>query len=207
MEGRMQQTRVIGFRAVRTARSEIPLMKRRTLTDSEAIRSIRAGDKEAYKVVVERHMKRAYGIALTFVGNTQDALDVSQAAFIKAYRNLKRFDETRPFFPWFYSILRNVCLDHLKRASRTREVPLEDVDSLGAKAEDHEMKRILWGAIEDLPLEQREAVNLRYFQGMSYKEIAETLDRPIGTVMSSLYYAKRKLRKMIGDRGGAGSGS
>jgi RNA polymerase sigma-70 factor (ECF subfamily) len=173
-------------------------MERRDLSDSEAIQAIRAGDREAYKAIVERYMKRAYGIALTFVRNTQDALDVSQMAFIKAYKNLKRFDAERPFFPWFYRILRNICLDHLKRASRRREIPLEDAGVLKTEAEDYEMKRMLWQAIEDLPLEQREAIVLRYFEGMSYKEVAETLEIPIGTVMSSLHYAKRKMKKAIG---------
>ena len=193
----MRQVQVIGFRAVRVAQSVAPVMERRALSDSEAIKAVKAGDREAYKAIVERYMRRAYGIAITFVRDPQDALDVSQTAFIRAYRNLKRFDAARPFFPWFYRILRNICLDHLKRARRAREIPLEDVTILSVEAQDHEMKQMLWQAIEDLPLEQREAVVLRYFEDMSYKEIAETLDKPVGTVMSSLYYAKRRLRAMI----------
>jgi RNA polymerase sigma-70 factor (ECF subfamily) len=168
-----------------------------TLTDRQAVKAIRAGDKEAYKAIVERYMRRAYGIALTFVREPQDALDISQTAFIRAYRNLKRFDEERPFFPWFYRILKNICLDHLKRASLVSEVPLEDISILSVEAENHELKRMLWRAIEELPLEQREVIVLRYFEHMPYREIASTLDRPIGTVMSSLHYAKRKLRTTI----------
>jgi RNA polymerase sigma-70 factor (ECF subfamily) len=197
MEGGMRQVQVIGSMAVQLAQDIAPVMERRALSDSEAVQAVKAGDREAYKAIVERYMRRAYGIAITFVRDPQDALDVSQMAFIKAYKNLKRFDLSRPFFPWFYRILRNICLDYLKRASRTREVPLEDVSILSVEAQDHEMKQMLWQAIEELPLEQREAIVFRYFQDMSYKEIAETLDKPIGTVMSSLYYAKRKLRMTI----------
>jgi RNA polymerase sigma-70 factor (ECF subfamily) len=199
MEGRMRKSQVVAYKAVWFAQSVAKVKQRRDLSDSEAVRAIKAGDKEAYKAIVERYMRRAYGIALTFVRNPQDALDVSQMAFIRAYRNLKRFDTTRPFFPWFYSILKNTCLDHLKRASHTREVPLADAGILKVEAQDHEMKHTLWRAIEELPLEQREVIVLRYFQDMSYRELAETLERPLGTVMSSLYYAKRKLRLAIRD--------
>jgi RNA polymerase sigma-70 factor (ECF subfamily) len=193
----MKQAQVIGYRAVQVARSVIPEMKQANLSDNEAIQAIRAGDREAYRAIVERYMRRAYGIALTFVRNSQDALDVSQVAFIKAYGNLKRYDTARPFFPWFYKILRNVCLDHLKRASRNREIPLEDIAILGTIDRDLELRQLLWRAMEELPPEQREAIMLYYFQGMSYKEVAETLERPIGTVMSSLHYAKRKLRTVV----------
>lgn len=193
----MRQAQVVGYRPVRVRQGVRAVMESVGLSDSEAIQAIKAGDREAYKAIVERYMRRAYGIALTFVRNPQDALDVSQMAFIKAYRNLKRFDAARPFFPWFYRILKNTCLDHLKRMSHTREIPLEDVGILKTEARDHEMKQMLWLAIEALPLEQREAIVLRYFQGMSYREVAETLNKPMGTVMSSLYYAKRNLRKAI----------
>ena len=193
----MRQAQVVGLTAVRFAESARPVMERKNLSDSEAVLAVRAGDREAYKAIVERYMRRAYGIAITFVGNPQDALDVSQVAFIRAYKNLKRFDTSRPFFPWFYRILKNTCLDYLRQTSRRREIPLEDAGVLKSEARDHDMKQILWLAIEELPFEQREAIVLRYFEGMSYKEIAETLDKPLGTVMSSLHYARRKLKTAV----------
>ena len=202
----MKQVQVVGYRTAQVARSAIPDMKKTSLSDTEAIHAIRAGDREAYRTVVERYMKRAYGIALTFVRNPQDAMDVSQMAFIRAYRNLRRYDPSRPFFPWFYRILRNICLDHLKRASRRCEIPLDDIAVLGTADRDLELRQVLWRAMEELPDEQREAVMLYYFQGMSYKEIAEILEKPVGTVMSSLHYAKRKLRSVVSgllDEGGS----
>jgi RNA polymerase sigma-70 factor (ECF subfamily) len=174
------------------------MVTERARTESETIVAVRSGDKEAYREIVETYMQRAYYVALGFVRDSDEAMDISQMAFIKAYRNLKRFDTDRPFFPWFYRILRNLCLDHVKRTNRMRKVPLEDVQILEEKGEDREMKELLWKAIEQLPVEQREIIILRYFEGLSYKEIAETVDKPVGTIMSSLHYSKRKLKNTIG---------
>ena len=79
-------------------------------TDSEVILSIVNGNKEAYRIIVERYRNFAYSIALGYVANADDALDISQVAFIKAYRSLKRFDRSRPFSPWLYAIIRNLCM-------------------------------------------------------------------------------------------------
>ena len=167
-------------------------------TESEIIASVISGDKEAYRHVVEKYKQRAYYIALGFVRDPDTAMDISQMAFIKAYKNLKRFDLERPFFPWFYRILRNLSLDHIKRARRINEIPLEDVQILSDEREDRDMKEALLKAIDELPVEQQEIILLRYFEGLSYKEIAETVGKPIGTVMSSLHYSKRKLKNTLG---------
>ncbi len=166
--------------------------------ENEIIALVKKGDREAYREIVERYMKRAYYLALSFVRNAQDAMDISQDAFIRAFRKIKKFDTKRAFFPWFYKLLKNLCLDHLKRSRRIHEVPLDGVRILKREQEDREMKEVLWQGIESLPMEQKEVIILRYFQQLSYKEIAETVDKPIGTVMSSLYYAKRKLKEAIG---------
>jgi len=166
--------------------------------ENEIIALVKKGDREAYREIVERYMKRAYYLALSFVRNSQDAMDISQDAFIRAFRKIKKFDTKRDFFPWFYKLLKNLCLDHLKRSRRIHEVPLDGVRILKKEQEDREMKEVLWRGIENLPMEQKEVIILRYFQQLSYKEIAETVDKPIGTVMSSLYYAKRKLKEAIG---------
>lgn len=167
------------------------------LSESEVIKKVQKGHTEAYQVIVEHYMKRAYYIALGFVRNAQDAMDVSQESFIKAFRKIKRFDPGKPFFPWFYKLLKNLCLDHIKHRSRTQEIPLDEARVLREEREDREMKEILWRGIEELPFEQREVIILRYFQQYSYQEIAEITARPVGTVMSSLYYAKKRLREAI----------
>jgi RNA polymerase sigma-70 factor (ECF subfamily) len=167
------------------------------LSELEVIKRVQKGQAEAYQVIVERYMKRAYYIALGFVRNAQDAMDISQESFIKAFRKIRRFDPEKSFFPWFYKLLKNLCLDHIKRRRRTQEIPLDEARVLKEEREDREMKEILWKGIEKLPFEQREVIILRYFQECSYQEIAEITARPVGTVMSSLYYAKKRLREAI----------
>lgn len=179
-------------------KEKIVMLDEKARSESEIIILVKKGNREAYREIVERYMKRAYYLALSFVRNSQDAMDISQEAFIRAFRKIKRFDTKKAFFPWFYKLLKNLCLDHLKRKRRIQEVPLDGVRILKEEREDREMKEILWQGIENLPMEQREVIILRYFQQLSYKEIAETVDKPIGTVMSSLYYAKRKLKETIG---------
>lgn len=176
---------------------KIMMAENDALSEREVIKKVQKGHTEAYQVIVERYMKRAYYIALGFVRNAQDAMDISQESFIKAFRKIKRFDPEKSFFPWFYKLLKNLCLDHIKRRSRAQEIPLDEARVLKEEREDREMKEILWKGIEKLPFEQKEVILLRYFQQYSYQEIAEITARPVGTVMSSLYYAKKKLREAI----------
>jgi RNA polymerase sigma-70 factor (ECF subfamily) len=178
-------------------KDRIKMTENSALSERDIIKRVQKGHTEAYQVIVERYMKRAYYIALGFVRNAQDAMDVSQESFIKAFRKIKRFDPEKSFFPWFYKLLKNLCLDHIKRRSRTQEIPLDEARVLKEEREDREMKEILWRGIEKLPFEQKEVILLRYFQQLSYQEIAEVTARPVGTVMSSLFYAKRRLREAI----------
>jgi RNA polymerase sigma-70 factor (ECF subfamily) len=170
----------------------------RSLSEKQILEEVQRGNKEAYGVIVKRYMQSAYYIALGFVHNQQDALDVSQDAFIKAFRKIKMFDTSKPFFPWFYRLMRNLCIDHLKKKQRLKEIPLDDIPVLSSEKEDRELKKALWKGIEELPFEQREVVILRYFRQLSYAEIAELIGKPLGTVMSSLFYAKKKLKGIVG---------
>lgn len=170
----------------------------RVLSETQILEEVQGGNKEAYEVIVKRYMQSAYYIALGLVHNQQDALDVSQDAFIKAFRKIRMFDTSKPFFPWFYRLLRNLCIDHLKRKQRLKEIPLDNIPVLSAEREDRELRETLWKGIEELPFEQREVVILRYFRQFSYAEIAELIGKPLGTVMSSLFYAKKKLKGIVG---------
>jgi RNA polymerase sigma-70 factor (ECF subfamily) len=191
----MAEETVLGGRLI--AERAINMNSRSVLSEREILRLVQKGDKEAYQMIVLRYMRPAYSIALGFLHNQQDALDVSQDAFIRAFRKLKLYDTEKPFFPWFYRLLKNLCLDHIKKVKRRNEVPLEEVAFFSDRARNKELREDLWYGIEKLPLEQREVILLRYFRQMSYKEIAELLDKPIGTVMSSLYYAKKRLRAVL----------
>ena len=168
------------------------------LSENEILALVKKGDTQAYQQIVKKYMQTAYYIALGFVHNHQDALDLSQESFIKAFRKIKSFDAGRPFFPWFYRILKNLCIDHFKRIRRRREIPLEESYFLIQDREDKEMKEAMWQGIKKLPFEQKEIIILRYFREYSYEEIAEITGKPIGTVMSSLHYAKKRLKDIVG---------
>ena len=173
------------------------MVKEKALSESEAIKLVQKGDKEAYQVIVERYMKRAYYIVLGFVRNSQDALDLSQESFIKAFRKIKRFDPERPFFPWFYKLLKNICLDHIKRKNRAQEIPLDEIRVFKEEKEDKEMKEILWKGIESLPFEQREVVLLHLQAGRTFRQIAHAKQAPIGTVQSRYRYGLEKLKALL----------
>lgn len=171
--------------------------------DSEIIERVKKGNKEAYGVIVKKYMRKAYSLALGFVGNTHDALDLSQTAFIKAYRSLPAFDQNRPFLPWFYAILRNLCINHMRRKKTIPMIPLETETQadpgheLRREKHQKDMQELVARAISLLPHSEREVVLLKYFQGHTYKEIGEMMSCPLGTVMSRLYYARRKLRDYL----------
>lgn len=174
------------------------MRKDRVTSERAILELVIKGDKEAYQQIVSRYMRTAYFVALGFVHNHQDALDISQESFIRAFRRIKSFNPQKPFFPWFYQLMKNLCIDHLKRRSFRKEIPLDGIQVLDREREDREMKEVLWKGIERLPFEQREVIILRYFRQLSYQEIAEIIGKPIGTVMSSLHYAKKKLKGIIG---------
>ena len=141
----------------------VPLRKMsdKTLSEKEVLESVIAGNREAYQGIVQRYMRTAYFIALGFVHNQQDALDISQDAFIRAFRKIKKFDPQKPFFPWFYRLMKNLCLDHIKRRQRLKEIPLAEARVFKVEKQDKEIKEIIWKGIEELPVEQREIIILR----------------------------------------------
>jgi len=176
--------------------------------EKELILRWRKGEKEAFGVLVRRYMPDAFLIALGFTRNSDDARDLSQDAFIKAYQARDQFDEERPFYPWFYRILRNRCLNFVRREKRKNE-PLyyddkPDRERFAASGlspleslEKEERARFLRTAIEELSFEHREVIVLKSFKGYTYEQIAAALEIPVGTVMSRLYYARKMLRDVL----------
>ncbi|MFQ6007723.1 MAG: RNA polymerase sigma factor [Candidatus Zixiibacteriota bacterium] len=168
--------------------------------------SIKAGNKKALGKLVERHKKLAYRLALGLVGNKDDAYDISQEAFLRVYRSAKTYDEKQPFLPWFYTIIANLCRTWLQRRTR-RESRVVDVDEAPFLLVDDanpetalihkETIAKLRQALLELPFDDREIITLQHFRGMSYDEIANLLDIPRGTVMSRLYYARKKLATLM----------
>ena len=171
-----------------------------------------AGDTAAFGELVERYMRRAYRSALGLVGSREDALDLSQEAFARAYRARRTFDPSRPFYPWYYQILRRLCFNFVRdRRSRRQTLDVETpwlvenarrrqaADRPDRAAELGALRLRLQAAIAILPEHEREIFALRELEGLRYAEMAELLGIPIGTVMSRLYSARRRLMAILED--------
>ena len=179
------------------------------LDDAQLMDSVQQGNPVAFRVLVERYKKKAYFTALKLVGDPDDAYDLSQEAFIRVYNARRRYDKSHPFYAWFYTILRNLARNHLRKravrlehAARIRRIRRRNVDVSGSPEsilETDEAKKAVWAAIEKLSYEHREIIILRHFEDMSYDEIAKLLGIAVGSVMSRLYYARRKLRDLLGE--------
>jgi len=187
------------------------------LSDAEglAMQRCRRGSAEAFEILVNRYMKDAYFIALGLVGNREDAMDLSQEAFVRAYRNIRQVKPGRKFFPWFYQILKNLCISHLRKRKYRKASSLDgencpDVADTGdcfspeAVADRNETKDRVWHAIARLDPKHREVIILRHFRNMSYEQIAAALFCNKGTVTSRLYYARKKLEELLGTGKGGG---
>lgn len=181
--------------------------------DEVLIRRAQAGDTDAFGGLVQRYMRRAYYAALGLLGSHDDALDLSQEAFARAFRARARLDPSRPFFAWVYQILRRLCFNYLRdRRSRAealaRATPwlVERAAARGAAqnpagaVERAETRERVVRAIDSLAEREREVLVLKEFEGLRYREIAALIGVPIGTVMSRLYAARRKLAAMLEER-------
>lgn len=160
-------------------------------------------EKMAFENYVKNNMKRAYYSAFGILGSHDAAMEISQSAFIKAYRNFKSFDSTKSFFTWYYTILRNLCLNFIRDnknrniTSFSNQIELKDINETNQTVENQETKEIIWNALCQLNFEDREVIILKEFENMNYNEISESLNIPKGTVMSRLYYARKKLAKKL----------
>jgi RNA polymerase sigma-70 factor (ECF subfamily) len=181
--------------------------------DRRIIEAVLGGDHAAYRELVQRYEGRVYAIVYGMVRNQEDARDMAQEAFIKAYNNLHRFRLESSFYTWLYRIAMNVCIDfHRRRKLRRTEEFDEGIGARGSdgaidpihrkldpgkELERKQLRERILTALEALPEEQKQIVVLREIDGMSYKEIAEVLDIPEGTVMSRLFYARKKLQAAL----------
>jgi RNA polymerase sigma-70 factor, ECF subfamily len=164
----------------------------------------RRGDAAAFEALVRRHQRRVYAVALRIVRAHDVADDVSQEAFVRAWRSLDRFETGRPFASWVCRIAANLAINHV-RSPRAREdglpeghdeTPAADPGPLGTVL-DAEAGRVLDAAVASLPAEQRAVFVLRAVEEMSYDAIAEALSLSPGTVMSRLFRAREKLARAL----------
>ncbi len=180
--------------------------------DGDLIRRAQAGDTDAFGQLVTRYMRQAYFAALGLVGSREDALDLSQEAFARAFRARRALDPDRPFYGWYYTTLRRLCFNFVRDRRRRAVWLTEGVDWIETQAvsriEDPEQfagrredQRRLAAAISELPDHEREVLVLKEFEGLKYREIAELVGVPVGTVMSRLYAARQHLSAVLeGDR-------
>ncbi|OGC90295.1 MAG: hypothetical protein A2W25_05710 [candidate division Zixibacteria bacterium RBG_16_53_22] len=165
------------------------------------------GRVSAFKELVERYQRRTYFFALGMVHNPDDARDLSQEAFVRVLKHLKRFDQKYPFKIWLFHILSNLCKNHLRQRNTHDNVVVGAADDMASTIPDHrnpeaaldqiELKSQVWKAIGLLPEKFREIIILSHFQEMTYDQMAQVLEIPRGSVMSRLYYARLKLREIL----------
>lgn len=194
-----------------------PPSSRRDLQLAEEIRLIagaKHGDHASFETLVDLYMGKAMTVARTYTRNRDDALDLTQEAFYRVYRSLDRFREGEPFAPWFFKILRNTCLSWIDSHRRRRHLSLDapfagdddghtpthpDLAAIRPEAslETGEERQMLHRAMGSLPMMHREILMLRHFEDLDYASIAKVLEIPIGTVMSRLFHARRKLKAAL----------
>jgi RNA polymerase sigma-70 factor (ECF subfamily) len=168
------------------------------MDDQTAIKKCRAGDKEAFRHLVEHYQAAAIGHAVAILGNREDALDAVQEAFIDAYQALDRLDLTLRFYPWFYVILRNRCYKLAQKRNKREVSSSDEMEILAPDATiQPEDEMLLERSLLELAPEDRELITLRHLDGLSYQELAERLEVPQGTIMSRLYYARKRLREKL----------
>lgn len=183
-----------------------------TLTDEELVAAAQAGDASAFDVLVSRWNRRIQGAAFRVLGSDEDAREVSQEAFLKAYRALAGFKGQARFSSWLYQIAINLCRDRIRRRKGNGVVSLEEIRENGRLpalpgptalelVERRDLARRVAGAIEALSAEQREVVVLKEYEGLTFPEIAEVLGIPVSTVKTRLYRALQQLRGLLESRG------
>lgn len=173
------------------------------MMERELILKAKTGNKEAFASLINAYSKRIYYAAYSFLRNIDDAFDIVQEVFLRAYKNITSFDHNRAFYPWIYQITKNLCINKIKRKD-SKNLLLPEYDFVQSHYElpdtsllnDENIKKIRAG-MDALPAGAREIIILKHFEDCSYAEIAEILDIPIGTVMSRLYNARKKLREIL----------
>jgi RNA polymerase sigma-70 factor (ECF subfamily) len=168
-------------------------------TEGELVQQVLDGYPGAYAEIFARHRERAFALAFQYLRDREDAKDVVQDAFIKAYQNLKHFQKGRSFGPWLLTIVRNLCIDLMRKRKHESPDGLPEVlpDRKVSPADGSVLKHEVWAALSQLSPQHREIIFLRDYQGHSYNEIAEILRIPLGTVMSRLHHARRGLMAIL----------
>jgi RNA polymerase sigma-70 factor (ECF subfamily) len=181
-------------------------------SDLDLVKRVQKGDKKAFDPLVIKYQQRIANLVSRFIRDPDEVLDVTQEAFIKAYRALPNFRGDSQFYTWLYRVAINTAKNHLATLSRRPprgdiEVEIAEQMDMGARlkeqetperlAEEADLKAVILDAVDQLPEELKTALTLREIDGLSYDEIAEAMDCPIGTVRSRIFRAREAVDKAI----------
>ena len=181
--------------------------------EKELIAKAKQGDMQAFEELILKHEKIVYNVALRMMNHSEDAKDISQEVFLKAYRNIKNFDERSMFSTWLYRITTNTCIDEMRKRKGKQNYSLEEelenedgsmqrqIADEGDTPEESlmrgEEKGEILQALDTLSEEHRAAIILRDVKGLSYEEISEIIELPMGTVKSRISRARNQLKNEI----------
>ncbi|MBI4818463.1 MAG: sigma-70 family RNA polymerase sigma factor [Deltaproteobacteria bacterium] len=185
--------------------------KIRDQEDRELVEAAKDGDNEAFGKLVERYQKRVYALAFGILRNRDDAWDVAQEAFVKAFKNLGTFEGSSAFYTWLYRIAYNLSLDVLRAKNRRETVDFEASPRIeralseeaqgpadpGSAADRSELQKVIGTAMSQLSDKHRAIIILREVEGLSYTEMADILKISKGTVMSRLFHARKNLQALL----------
>ncbi|MEZ6962858.1 MULTISPECIES: RNA polymerase sigma factor RpoE [Aeromonas] len=187
-------------------------MSDQNLLDEQLVERVQRGDKAAFNLLVKKYQHKVVNLVSRYVNNPGDVPDVAQEAFIKAYRALPTFRGESAFYTWLYRIAVNTAKNYLTSQGRrppSSDVEADEAESYGGGealqevstpenlALTDEIKRTVFAAIEALPEDLRTAITLRELEGLSYEEIAEIMDCPVGTVRSRIFRAREAIDKKL----------
>src|SRR5271170_6785089 len=181
-------------------------------SDEQLVKAAKRGDMAAFEELVSRHRDKIYARAFSMMRNEDEAVDLSQEAWVKSWQRLKQFQGESSFGTWMTRIVINLCLDQLRRRKRQRTESIQEMDEESGgverempvvtvnpteRLERGELRKKIDGAMGKLSEEHRMVLVLHEFEDLEYKEIAKVVDCSIGTVMSRLFYARRKMAVLL----------
>ena len=190
----------------------MPRLDTKNASDDELVRASQRGRTQAYEELVFRHRDKIFARAFSMLRNEEEALDFSQEAWIKGWQRLKQFKRDASFTTWMTRIVINLCLDHLRKRKRQATDSLEQIEDEGGgierrmpagtynpteQMEREELRSQIDLAMEKLSYEHRTVLLLHEFEEMGYKEISKAMQCSMGTVMSRLFYARRRLGNLL----------
>jgi len=172
--------------------------------DNQLVRATLDGDRAAFDELVDRYQMKIYNLALRVTGNREDALDVSQTSFLKAYDHLEQFKPAHRFFSWIYRITMNEALDVVSRRQTLTELSSEILEPAAGPEADcwgNQAGRRLQAALMGINPSYRAVIVLRHLHGLSYREISGVVGAPERTVKSRLFTARQQLRARLAASG------